>query len=254
MAAAAAAAHAEVPVPAVHPMYFEHLTMRDGLSQSTVNSILQDSQGYLWLGTENGLDRYDGDSIREYRRERGNEHGLASDYIWSMAEDAQGDLWLATEGGGVARWDRRTEQFQPFRHDAHNTRTLASDAVRTLLIDARGRIWAGTLDQGLDVLDPKTGDVRTFAIATRTPAHWPRMRYAPCLPTTAAEIWVGTDGGLSRYEPASDDFVNYGAASGLSDARIRAIREDHAGALWIGTYRGGLNRLDPAGRLTVFSP
>jgi signal transduction histidine kinase/ligand-binding sensor domain-containing protein/CheY-like chemotaxis protein len=253
MTVAAAAAHAEVPVPAVHPMYFEHLTMRDGLSQSTVNSILQDSQGYLWLGTENGLDRYDGDSIREYRRERGNEHGLASDYIWSMAEDAQGDLWLATDGGGVARWDRRTEQFQPFRHDAHKPHTLASDAVRTLLIDARGRIWAGTLDQGLDVLDPSTGDVRHFRHRDEDPRSLAADAVCALFTDHSGRIWVGTDGGLSRYEPASDDFVNYGAASGLSDARVRAIREDHTGALWIGTYRGGLNRLDLAtGRLTVF--
>ena len=251
-AVAAAAARAEAPVPPVHPMYFEHLTMRDGLSQSTVNSILQDSQGYLWLGTENGLDRYDGDSIREYRRERGNERGLANDYIWSIAEDSQGDLWLATDGGGVARWDRRTEQFQPFRHDPHNNRTLASDAVRTLLIDARGRIWAGTLDQGLDVLDPKTGDVRHFRHRGEDPRSLAADAVCALFADHSGRIWVGTDGGLSRYEPASDDFVNYGAASGLSDARIRAIREDHAGALWIGTYRGGLNRLDPTGRLTVF--
>src|SRR5919112_712072 len=91
-------AQAAAPVPGARPIYFEHLTMRDGLSQGTVMSILQDSQGYLWLATESGLDRYDGYSIREYRRERGNEHGLASDYIWKIAEDARGDLWLATVG------------------------------------------------------------------------------------------------------------------------------------------------------------
>src|SRR5688572_31885387 len=90
--------HASPPVPEVRPMYFEHLTMRDGLSQSTVMSILQDSQGFLWLATESGLDRYDGYSIREYRRERGNEHGLVNDYVWKIAEDARGDLWLATYG------------------------------------------------------------------------------------------------------------------------------------------------------------
>jgi signal transduction histidine kinase/ligand-binding sensor domain-containing protein/CheY-like chemotaxis protein/HPt (histidine-containing phosphotransfer) domain-containing protein len=251
-----AAARAAAPVPAVRPMYFEHLTMRDGLSQSTVNSILQDSQGYLWLGTENGLDRYDGDSIREYRRERGNEHGLASDYIWSIAEDAQGDLWLATDGGGVARWDRRTAQFQPFRHDPQKSHTLASDAVRTLLIDARGRIWAGTLDQGLDVLDPKTGDVRHFRHRDGDPRSLAADAVCALFADHSGRIWVGTDGGLSRYDPASDDFVTYGAAASgnsLSDARVRAIREDHTGALWIGTYRGGLNRLDPAtGRVTVF--
>src|SRR3954466_2718088 len=100
-----------VPIPEARPMYFEHLTMQDGLSMSTVMSILQDSQGYLWLGTESGLNRYDGYSIKEYRRERGAGHGLASDYIWSIAEDSRGDLWLATMGGGVARWDRGTDRF-----------------------------------------------------------------------------------------------------------------------------------------------
>src|ERR1700730_4284484 len=140
------------PTPSTRPMYFEHLTVRDGLSMSTISSILQDSQGYVWPATDWSLNRYDGYTVRQFRRERGNEHGLASDYIWSIAEDAHGDLWLATDGGGVARWDRRTEQFQPFRHDAQKPHTVASDAVRTLLIDAQGRIWAGTLDQGLDVL------------------------------------------------------------------------------------------------------
>ncbi len=70
--ACAAPAQAAVPVPAVRPLYFEHLTMRDGLSQSTVEGILQDSQGYLWLATESGLDRYDGNSLRVYHRDRGN--------------------------------------------------------------------------------------------------------------------------------------------------------------------------------------
>jgi signal transduction histidine kinase/ligand-binding sensor domain-containing protein/CheY-like chemotaxis protein/HPt (histidine-containing phosphotransfer) domain-containing protein len=251
MAALDAAALASAPAPAMRPMYFEHLTMRDGLSQSTVNSILQDSQGYLWLATESGLDRYDGYSIREYRRERGNEHGLASDYIWSMVEDTRGDLWVATNGGGVAHWERRTEQFTQFRHDARKPNTLASDAVRTLLIDSQGRIWAGTLDQGLDVLDPATGNVRHF----RHREGDVRSLAADAVITLYADrkgaIWVGTDGGLSRYEPSTDNFVNYGAA--LSDVRVRAIREDHAGILWIGTYSGGLDRLEPdTGRLTVF--
>src|SRR6202046_1874494 len=107
---------AAAPVPATRPMYFEHLTMRDGLSMSTINSILQDSQGYVWLATEAGLNRYDGYTVRQFRRDRGNEHGLASDYVWSIAEDAQGDLWLATEGGGGARWGCRTQAFEQFTH------------------------------------------------------------------------------------------------------------------------------------------
>src|SRR4026209_355926 len=81
------AAQASAPVPAARPIYFEHLTMRDGLSQSTVMSVLQDSQGYLWLATESGLDRYDGYSIRAYRRDRGNQPRLPRDFILASAEE-----------------------------------------------------------------------------------------------------------------------------------------------------------------------
>jgi ligand-binding sensor domain-containing protein len=162
LASSAAIAVGAAPQRAARPLYFEHLTVRDGLSQSTVMSILQDSQGYLWLATESGLDRYDGYSIREYRRQRGDADGLASDYVWSIAEDASHDLWLATIGGGVERWDRRTDRFQQYRHDPNKPQTLASDAIRTLLIDRTGLVWAGTLDKGIDLLDPHTGLVRHF--------------------------------------------------------------------------------------------
>src|ERR1700742_2496612 len=126
LASSAVLAAGTAPQQAARPLYFEHLTVRDGLSQSSVMSILQDSQGYLWLATESGLDRYDGYSIREYRRERGNRDALASDYIWAIAEDSHSNLWLATDGGGVERWDRGTDRFQRFK--------VSSDSVRTLLI------------------------------------------------------------------------------------------------------------------------
>ncbi|MGH8132654.1 MAG: two-component regulator propeller domain-containing protein, partial [Steroidobacteraceae bacterium] len=256
LCAAGGPAQAAAPVPAAPPLYFEHLTMRDGLSQSTVEGILQDSQGYLWLATESGLDRYDGNSIRVYRRERGNPHALASDYIWTIAEDAHADLWLATVGGGVARWERRTDQFQQFRHDPGKPDSLASDAVRTLLIDSAGHIWVGTLDRGLDLLDPATGLARHFRHRDGDPHSLPADAVFALYADHAGRVWVGTDGGLSRYDPAADDFVNYGRSAdgaGLSDLQVRAIREDHTGALWIGTMHGGLDRLEPGtGRVTAF--
>jgi signal transduction histidine kinase/ligand-binding sensor domain-containing protein/DNA-binding response OmpR family regulator len=243
-------------LPAVRPLYFEHLTMRDGLSQSTVMSFLQDSQGYLWLGTESGLDRYDGYSIREYRRQRGKASGLASDYIWAIAEDSQHNLWLATDGGGIEHWDHATDGFQHYKHDPKDPRTLASDGVRTLLIDAQGRIWAGTLDQGLDILDPQTGAIRHFRHRDGDPHSLPSDAVSVLYTDHTGRIWVGTDGGLSEYQPATNDFVSYGdRATGtvFTDVHIRAIREDHTGALWLGTLGGGVNRFDShTGQVTVF--
>ena len=241
------------PVPDVRPMYFEHLTMRDGLSQSTVMSILQDSRGFLWLATESGLDRYDGYSVREYRRERGNEHSLASDFIWSIAEDARGDLWLATSGGGVARWDHATDRFQQFRHDPRNANSLASDDVRTLLIDSQGDIWAGTDGQGLDALDPDTGRARHFRHRAGDPRSLASDKVHALHPGEGGRIWVGTDAGLSLYEPATGDFTNYELSGGGLPLRIRSLRIDHAGVLWIGTLDTGLRRFDPrTGKVTTF--
>jgi signal transduction histidine kinase/ligand-binding sensor domain-containing protein/CheY-like chemotaxis protein/HPt (histidine-containing phosphotransfer) domain-containing protein len=248
--------HAAAPLPAVRPVYFEHLTMRDGLSQDTVEGILQDSRGYLWLATESGLDRYDGNSIRVYRRERGNPQALASDYIWTIAEDAHADLWLATIGGGVERWERSSDRFQQFRHNPADPASLASDEVRTLLIDHDGRIWAGTLDRGLDVLDPHTGVARHFRHHDADPHSLAADGVFALHMDHAGGIWVGTDGGLSRYEPASGSFINYGRSAdgaGLSDLQVRVISEDHTGALWIGTLHGGVDRLEPGtGRVTSF--
>ena len=237
-------------------MYFEHLTVRDGLSMSTISSILQDSQGYVWLATESGLNRYDGYTVRQFRRERGNQRGLASDYIWSIAEDAHGDLWLATDGGGVARWDRRTEKFEQFRHDPERPQSLAGDGVRALLIDSNGFVWAGTKDHGLDVLDPRTGSARHFRHQDSDEHSLPSDAIGALYVDHAGRIWVGTDGGLSRYDTLSDGFINFGeamSAAQIRDSRVRAVREDHTGALWIGTVNGGLARLDQNGTtFTVF--
>lgn len=254
LACVATTTHAAPPVPEVRPIYFEHLTMRDGLSQSTVMSILQDSQGFLWLATESGLDRYDGYSIREYRRERGNEHGLVNDYVWKIAEDARGDLWLATYGGGVARWDRRNDRFQRFRHDPTNPDSLASDAVRTLLIDGAGRVWAANERHGLDVLDPRTGRAKHYRNHPANPRSLISDAVFALYSDRAGRLWVGTDSGLSRYDASTDDFANDVARAGTLDgARVRAILEDHTGMLWIGTFDSGLRRLDPqTGQVTAF--
>jgi signal transduction histidine kinase/ligand-binding sensor domain-containing protein/CheY-like chemotaxis protein len=256
LASSAVLAAGTAPHPAGRPLYFEHLTVRDGLSHSTVMDILQDSQGYLWLATESGLDRYDGYSIREYRRQRGDDRALASDYVWAVAEDAEHNLWLATAGGGVERWDRKTDRFQQFRHDPNNPQSLVSDGVRTLLIDSSGLVWAGTLDKGLDLLDPHTGLVRHFRHREGDPHSLPADVVCALYVDHTGQIWVGTDGGLSEYQPATHDFVNYGTAASsmpFSDPRVRAIREDHAGALWIGTLGGGLNRFEPrTGHVTTF--
>lgn len=230
------------------PMFFQHLGLRDGLSQSTVTSVVQDAYGFVWIGTENGLNRYDGNAVEHYFREHDDATGLASDFIWSIAPDANGDLWLATVGGGVARWDRSTDSFEHFRHDPSNSNSLASDDIRTLTLDRHGAVWIGTNGAGLDRLDPTTAQVTHFQPDPGNPRGLKGSSIYAIHEDRSGQIWVGTEAGLNHLNPESGEIVAFthdpANPFSLSDEHVVTILEDGQGVLWIGTANGGLNKLD----------
>ena len=240
----AARAHA-----APQPMYFNHIGMLQGLSQNTVMAARQDSQGFMWLGTEGGLDRWDGYSVRHYRRDsKGN--GPANDFIWDIAEDNDSNLWLATDGGGIARWNRRTDRFDTWRHVATDPASLAGDKVRTLLIAPDGRVWIGTNGAGLDVFEPRTNRFRHFRHRPDTADSLPSDAVFALYLDRSGALWVGTDAGLARMDPVSgalriwrhDDRV----PGSLCGNEVRSIRERANGELWVGTFGSGVCRFDAA--------
>ncbi|MDJ0928581.1 MAG: two-component regulator propeller domain-containing protein [Gammaproteobacteria bacterium] len=240
-------------------MHFEHLTLADGLSQNTVMAILQDSQGYLWFGTENGLNRYDGYSFTRFARDSRDPSALRSDFIWAMAEDAKTNLWLATDGGGVARWDRRSGEFENFVHDATQPESLASNLVRTLIVDRDGAVWVAHREAGLDRLDPATGRVTHFRHDPADPTSLSSDSVFSLLQDRAGRIWVGTSEGLNRLDQGSNRFTRYvndpNDATSLSHNEVITLYEDRLGTLWVGTFDGGLNRLDrTSNRFTRFMP
>src|SRR6202034_1832452 len=137
--AVARAAAADAPA-----LILQQLTTADGLPQGTVYTTLQDSQGFVWLATEDGLIRYDGRELLRYAYSPSSSSGLPGDFIFDVVEDAHHDLWLAIKDTGLARWNRASDTFTIFRHDAHNPASLASDSTRSVLVDVRGRVWVGT--------------------------------------------------------------------------------------------------------------
>ncbi|MDX1498316.1 MAG: two-component regulator propeller domain-containing protein [Woeseiaceae bacterium] len=239
------------------PMHFTHLSVDDGLSQNNVQVIFQDSTGFMWFGTESGLNRYDGYEIRRYHRSRFGPDGLHNDFIWAIAEDGDGNLWLATKGGGVARWDRDSDTFTSFRHDPADPDSLASDDIRTLLLREDGTIWVGTRDRGLDLLDPDTGKATHYRHDAEDPSSISGNTVYAVLEDSRGHVWVGTDTGLNRLLPGTGQFHRYqheaDDANSLSANDVRTIFEDSAGTIWIGTATGGLNRLRSiAGEFTRF--
>ncbi len=219
-------------------------------------TTLQDSQGFVWLGTEDGLVRYDGHDLTRYAYSRKVSNGLPGNFIWQILEDKNHDLWLAMKDAGVARWNRSKDTFTVFRHDPGNPNTISSDSVRTLLIDNDGRIWAGTSDTGIDVIDPASNTVRHWRHGAADPNSLSDDHIFTLASDRHGSVWVGTGRGLDRFEPRENSFSHVGHASPelspLSGTQISQIVEDRDGALWIGSFDGGLNRLESAGRITNY--
>lgn len=235
------------------PLILEHLTTSEGLPQGTVFATLHDSQGFVWLGTQDGLVRYDGHELVRYAYSRSAGTGLPGNYIRDIVEDVHHDLWIAIKDAGLARWNRATDNFTVYRHDPANPASLASDAARTVSVDARGRVWVGTEDAGLDMLEPALG---RFLHLRHDPANADSLiddRVHTLTLDRSGVLWIGTEAGLDRWQPDRGMFIHFRHSAqdphSLSGSQISRVFEDPSGALWVGTYDAGLNRMDRDGRV-----
>ena len=140
-------------------LWFEHLSLEDGLSQSHVFAILQDSRGFMWFGTENGLNRYDGYRFTVYLQDPEEPASLSENNIRCLFEDRSGRLWIGTVEGGLNRFDPLEEQFFHYRNDPKDVSSLSNNRVWSIGEDGNGILWIGTLGGGLDRFDPESGDV-----------------------------------------------------------------------------------------------
>lgn len=123
---------------------FEQITTQDGLSQSTINDILQDSRGFLWFATEDGLNRYDGYEFKVYRNDPYDQFSISSNQISSILEDRDGSIWVGTKGGGLNKFDRDQDRFLRFQHDNSDITSINHNYITTLFQDPIGVILVGT--------------------------------------------------------------------------------------------------------------
>jgi signal transduction histidine kinase/CheY-like chemotaxis protein/sugar lactone lactonase YvrE/HPt (histidine-containing phosphotransfer) domain-containing protein len=216
-------------------------------------STLQDSQGFVWMGTEDGLVRFDGDQLQRYAHSRTEKGSLPGNFVWDIAEDAHHDLWIATKDNGLARWSRATDTFATYRHDARNAQSLASDSLRTVLVDARGRVWVGTTDAGVDILDPTTGRFEHLRHASANAGSLSSDRVYDLSHGQSGAVWIGTEAGLDRWNINAGVLEHFGPApreaSSLSGRAVASVLEDRSGAVWAGTFDAGVMRFAADGRV-----
>jgi len=256
---------------------FDNLSIEQGLSQSSVRVIFQDSRGFLWFGTEDGLNRYDGYHFKVYKSEPSNPNSISDGWITAITEDMDGYLWIGTRLGGLNRYDPFSGKFTQYLHADDDRNSLADNHISALLVDQDNQLWVGTLN-GLDRFMPETQSffhyqyiVPLLSIDTGTVGNPDAESNTTATPVEPAgvliksdkissknistiyqdslrRLWIGTlDGGLNGFDPETGEFTFYQYVESdptiISSNRVTAIAEASNGDLWIGTQRG-LNRFD----------
>jgi signal transduction histidine kinase/ligand-binding sensor domain-containing protein/DNA-binding response OmpR family regulator len=225
---------------------FAHLSTNNGLSQSNVTCILQDRAGFLWFGTQNGLNRWDGYQFIVYRNDPKDPNSLSNNYIRSLTEDAQGNIWIGTWGGGINCLNQNKYSFSHFSHDPKRTNSLSDNFVNCIRPDQAGQLWIGTENGGLNKMDPVTGNCRTFKLDIRQSNSLPDNNVTDVLEDKDHQIWAATfRGGICRLNPGSEKFTRYAhdprSPGSLTYNNVRCLFQDSHGQIWIGTRGGGLD-------------
>ncbi len=239
-----------VPALAQKVMPFNHITHEQGLSQSTVNDILQDNQGFLWFGTNDGLNRYDGHEITVFKHDPDDSTSISYNHISVIFEDSNNNLWVGTQGKGLNLFDRNTNAFKRFQSDMLDYQSSISDnTVTDILEDREGKIWIGTY-QGVNWYYPEKDEWVHFNSDTiyedSTNVNSLSHNQVNALAKGSdGHIWVGTENGLNRWNPDTGDYTRFmGDPSdpySISGNDIQALHVDEEGILWIGTATAGLN-------------
>ncbi len=237
----------------ISPLYAQQGTLRfrrispeDGLAHSKIYSLVQDKKGFLWIGTESGLNKYDGYTFKVYKNDPAKPDTLSHNRIMTLCEDVQGTIWAGTLGG-LNKFDPITETFTRYQTDPKNPKSLSQNRIWTLSEDRSGTLWIGTLGGGLNKFDRETEEFVHYKADPANPNSLSDNSVLAIYEDQAGILWLGTSKGLNKFDRDAGQWTQYKAnptdPNSLSHNHITSITEDQAGQLWIGTANG-LNAFD----------
>ena len=227
--------HLPAQVPS---LYFEKLTTQNGLSNNKVNCILQDSRGFIWFGTDDGLNRYDGNNFTIFRNTPGVRYSISGNMIMDLFEDKDHILWIATADGGLTKYDYRLsprKQFVQYKHMPADTNSIPVNVLNALIEDPLGNLWIATSGGGILKFDKKA---QTFSRGNLG-------RTSTCLDLEfdgEGMIWVGRQGGgIMKINPRTNEFTMDERYHNLYDTKlphitITALYADEEKNMWFGSW------------------
>lgn len=238
-------------VRAQNHIAFNHLTVENGLSQSAVTCIFQDEKGFMWFGTQDGLNRYDGYNLKVFKNDPTDTSSLINNFIFSIYEDTTGTLYIENQGGGFQRYNPLTESFSRISKNKINLRRAKYSTVSAFYEDTNGVQWIGGLGAGtgLKRVDLNTGKTKVYKHDPTNPSSLSDDKVYSVYRDRSGNLWAGTFNGLDKLNEKTGEFIHYRHGprnpNSLSDNFVWPIYEDSQGYLWVGTVKGGLNRFDP---------
>ncbi|WP_263408935.1 ligand-binding sensor domain-containing protein [Terriglobus tenax] len=214
---------------------FKHPISDTTLPNSPVLAIAQDHDGFLWIGTEGGVARWDGYRYRIYQSDAKNPGSLPDNYIQSLHVDKRGNLWIATLSGGLSRYDRLNDRFINYSTGPGG---LSSVDVLAITDDGKGGVWVAT-NQGLDDVDPERGVIGHLRHNDADSTSLPDNKVRAVLTDREGRLWIGTHSGAVRQDASGSPFVRV-SLPGLQNqsSAVICMHEDASGRMWLGTTHG----------------
>lgn len=231
-------------VPGIDTMHFRTYGAEQGLSQATARVIVQDRSGFIWIGTQDGLSRFDGYEFRVYKSIRDDPWSLSHNHIWALAADKDGSLWVGTQAGGLNHYDPTLDRFTSYRSNEGNPNALANNHVTALLVDREQRIWVATSGGRIQWFDRTALNLLDAPINASAD-----LRLVRCMMQSVdGGIWFGTRDGLWRADEDGQGLREIRAGANLP-FDVYALAQTPDGDIWVGTSESGLYRLDADGTL-----
>ena len=241
------AIHANTITPTIH---FTNIDKDNGLSSNYVNKIVKDKQGFIWIGTNDGLCRYEAfNRIKIYRATGDTLNGLQANNIHTLYADSKENLWIGTRLGGLTRFHQPTSTWKTFKHNPQDSNSINNDEILSILEDSKGRIWVGT-ESGLNLFQPATETFISFQPTINQAGALQAKAVLSILEDDKGWIWVGTwAGGLHLLLPDKDGdiansrFQRFLPSEDKGTHNVWAMYQDAQAQYWLGTHGGGLVKM-----------
>jgi ligand-binding sensor domain-containing protein/signal transduction histidine kinase len=241
-AGASSAQPLEPDVPGRVGIRLQRLGIEEGLSQSSARTLAQDGDGMLWIGTQDGLNRFDGQDFRVFRRDPRNPYSLSDNHVTALCVDRDGALWAGTQSGGLGRYQADTLRFENYPVAAGSDDAVAAVPVHAVVQAADGRMWIGSGRGQLQRLDPQRRRFESLAIP-------PEVQVRALLALPDGDVVIGSTHGLWRWSAQRGELAPWVPELAREGLDVQALALGPNGHLWIGSAADGAFELDRDGRL-----